>query len=183
MIPIMLDPACARVAVCGEGELTLRRLQWLHDCGALPLVFAPKPSAELEALAGTHLRTHLPTRDDVSRISALWVADFSNDIAGPLADMARALNVLVNVEDVLDYCDFHTPAILHRGRLTFAIGTGGASPAIASIIRTRLESAFPPSWADLVDEVADSRLVLKAKGATFPDLVADANARLAKSGL
>jgi precorrin-2 dehydrogenase / sirohydrochlorin ferrochelatase len=183
MIPIMLDPTCARVAVCGEGALTLRRLSWLHDCGALPLVYAPNPSEDLKALAGAHLCPRLPTREDVSGLNALWIADFSNHIAGPLTDMARGLNVLVNVEDVLDYCDFHTPAIVHRGRLTFAIGTGGASPAIASIIRKRLEVAFPAAWAYLVAEVAESRLALKAKGATFPDLVADARARLAKAGL
>jgi precorrin-2 dehydrogenase / sirohydrochlorin ferrochelatase len=183
MIPIMLDPAMVRVAVCGEGVLTLRRLKWLHECGAKPLVFAPLPSLELKELAGDALVTRLPVREDFDGLAAIWIADMELDVAAPLAQLGREACVLVNVEDVLDYCDFHTPAIVHRGRLTFAISTGGASPAIASIIRQRLETAFPPAWAELVDEIAKSRLALKANGATFSALVADANIKLSKSGL
>ena len=183
MIPVMLDPALVQIAVCGNDVLTLRRLAWLRNCGADPLVFAPTPSAELEALAGDRLIQRLPLVSDLTALSAIWIADLDTIIAAPIADLGRALNVLVNVEDVLDYCDFHTPAIVHRGRLTFAIGTGGASPAIASIIRKRLESAFPPAWADLVDVIAASRLALKANRATFPELVADAQSRLSEAGL
>jgi precorrin-2 dehydrogenase / sirohydrochlorin ferrochelatase len=183
MIPIMLDPALVRVAVCGEGILTLRRLKWLRECGTKPIVFAPLPSPELKELAGEALLARLPERSDFEGLAAIWIADLDLDIAAPLAQLGRDVGVLVNVEDVLDYCDFHTPAIVHRGRLTFAIGTGGASPAIASIIRQRLETAFPPEWSQLVEEIAESRLALKAKGATFPELVADAKARLADSGL
>jgi precorrin-2 dehydrogenase / sirohydrochlorin ferrochelatase len=183
MIPIMLDPALVRVALCGEGELTLRRLAWLQACGARPVIFAPMPSQALAELGGDKIIRRLPSKVDLTGLAAIWIADLSNDIAGPIAEMGRGLNVLVNVEDVLDYCDFHTPAIVHRGRLTFAIGTGGASPAIASLIRQRLETAFPTAWSSLVDEIAASRLALKAKGATFPDLVADAKARVLEAGL
>jgi precorrin-2 dehydrogenase / sirohydrochlorin ferrochelatase len=179
----MLDPALTKVAVCGNGPLAVRRLSWLRDCNADPLVFATGPSPELLALTGEKYEYRLPNETDFADLSAIWIADLATDIAAPIADLGRSLNVLVNVEDVLDYCDFHTPAIVHRGRLTFAIGTGGASPAIASIIRKRLETAFPVAWADLVEEIAASRLALKAQGATFPDLVADARAKLRQSGL
>jgi precorrin-2 dehydrogenase / sirohydrochlorin ferrochelatase len=183
MIPIMLDPAFARVAVCGEGPLTLRRLAWLRECGAQPLVFAPSPSDELSSLASESLLKRLPDIDDFSALAAIWIADLDIEIAAPLAEMGRAAGVLVNVEDVLDYCDFHTPAIVHRGRLTFAISTGGASPAMASIIRQRLEAQFPPEWASFMDDVAARRLALKAEGAPFADLVREAKAQLEASGL
>ena len=183
MIPVMLDQALVRVALCGNGILTVRRLKWLRDCGADPLVFAPHADAELAELAGAALIKRLPEHTDLMGLAAIWIADFATETANPLAEEARAIGVLVNFEDVLDYCDFHTPAVIHRGRLTLAVGTGGASPAIASIIRQRLETAFPPAWESLVDGVASSRLDLKAKGATFPELVADATARLVQSGL
>ncbi len=183
MIPIMLDPSVVRVAVCGQGPLTLRRLAWLRDCGGQPLVFAPSPSDELAALAGEALLHRLPNADDFSALAAIWIADFDLEIAASVAQMGRAAGVLVNVEDVLDYCDFHTPAVVHRGKLTFAIGTGGASPAMASIIRQRLEAQFPTAWAGLMDDVAARRLALKAQGARFAELVSDAKAQLEASGL
>lgn len=183
MIPIMLDPRLVRIALCGEGDLTVRRLKWLQDCGANPIVYAPSPSPALSQLVGDNYHAYLPSAADLAGIAAIWIADLSNDVAGPIWEICRQLNILVNVEDVLDYCDFHTPAIVHRGRLTFAIGTGGASPAIASLIRQKLETAFPAQWSGLVDEIAASRLALKAKGATFGDLVTDAKARVLAAGL
>lgn len=183
MIPIMLDPRLVRIALCGEGDLTVRRLKWLHDCGANPIVYAPSPSPALAQLVGDDYVARFPNKADLEGFAAIWIADLNQDIAGPIADLGRRLNVLVNVEDVLDYCDFHTPAIVHRGRLSFAIGTGGASPAIASLIRQRLEAAFPAQWSDLVEDIATSRLALKARGATFGDLVADAKARVLEAGL
>ena len=134
MIPLMLNPALVRLGLCGEGPLTLRRLKWLRDCGANPIVFAPDPSDELAIAAGVSLRRSIPDHKELTTLSALWIADFASDIANPLADLARATRVLVNVEDVMDYCDFQTPAIVRRGRLTLSISTGGASPAIASNI-------------------------------------------------
>jgi precorrin-2 dehydrogenase/sirohydrochlorin ferrochelatase len=100
-----------------------------------------------------------------------------------VANAARSANVLVNVEDVLPLCDFHTPAVLRRGQLTLAAGTGGASPAVARAARERLEAAFPESWALALKEIAQSRAVLRQKGAGFDALVADARARLAEHGL
>lgn len=183
MIPLMLNPALVRLGLCGEGPLTLRRLKWLRDCGANPIVFAPDPSDELAIAAGVSLRRSIPDHKELTTLSALWIADFASDIANPLADLARATRVLVNVEDVMDYCDFQTPAIVRRGRLTLSISTGGASPAIASNIRQRLETAFPDAWTGLLEEVAASRSELRMQGATFPELLADAQARLHKSGL
>jgi precorrin-2 dehydrogenase / sirohydrochlorin ferrochelatase len=183
MIPIMLDPALVHVGLCGEGVLTLRRFEWLRACGAMPIVFAPSPSPELRAAAGKVVVERLPLEADILHLGALWIADFDLEISAPIADVSRRLGVLVNVEDVLDYCDFHTPAVVHRRRLTFAIGTGGASPALASTIRQRLEQQFPDAWADLIEEVAASRLELKTKGATFAELIADAKTKLVASGL
>ena len=91
--------------------------------------------------------------------------------------------MLVNVEDQLALCDFHTPAVVRRGRLTLAAGTGGASPAVARAAREQLEAAFPPAWEAALDEIAVARRALRAQDASFDALVADARARLVQHGL
>ena len=183
MIPIMLDPALVHVAVCGEGALTVRRVQWLRNCGAEPVIYAPLPSAELWAIGEGKIIDRLPITSDFDGLAAIWIADFGDAVANPLAEAARIAGVLANVEDVLHNCDFHTPAVIHRGRLTIAIGTGGASPAIASILRQRLETSFPMAWAALLDDIATERIELKAQGAAFAELIGAAKAKLAMSGL
>jgi precorrin-2 dehydrogenase/sirohydrochlorin ferrochelatase len=93
------------------------------------------------------------------------------------------VRTLVNVEDVLPLSDFHTPAIVRRGRLTLTAGTGGASPAVARAARERLEDAFPEGWAEATEEIADARAALREQGASFDTLVADARGRLNQRGL
>lgn len=183
MIPLYLDPARARIAVIGRGALALRRLQWLISGGAAPDVWSDAPSAELSQAAGAALRNDLPEREELSVYQAIWIADLPHDEAVAIAAQAREGNVLVNVEDVPALCNFHTPAVLRRGKLTLSAGTGGASPAVARAARERLEAAFPEAWAPALDAIAASRANLRAEGASFDALVDDARTQLAQHGL
>lgn len=183
MIPLYLDPARARIALIGRGTLALRRLQWLIGGGAAPDVWSDAPSLELEQAAGVALRHTLPERRALSAYQAIWIADLPRDEADVIASQAREGNVLVNVEDVPALCDFHTPAVLRRGKLVLSAGTGGASPAVARAARERLEAAFPEAWAPALDAIAASRANLRAEGANFDALVDDARTRLAQHGL
>jgi len=164
MIPIYLDPAVVRVAVVGVGELAQRRVAWLRQTGAEPEVWAQAPA-------------------QLGRYHAIWVVGLTREAATAVAEAARDAGVLVNVEDVPSLCDFHTPAVVRRGKLTLAAGTGGASPAAARLARERLQAAFPERWERALDEIAHARAQLRQGDASFDILIADARARLAKHDL
>lgn len=183
MIPIYLDPISVRVAVVGNGALALRRLAWLREAGAEPDVWSAAPSAELAAAAGKRHNRRLPSRADLACYHAVWIADVAPAEAEALAAAGQRLRVLINVEDAPALCGFHTPAVVRRGKLTLAAGTGGASPAVARAARERLERAFPQSWAPALDEIASSRAELRKQGAGPEALMADARERLAGLGL
>lgn len=183
MIPIYLDPAAARVAVIGDGPLALRRFHWLEAGGAEPEVWSLAPSPELAAAAGALLTRRLPSRAELACYHAVWIADLPIEQAEDLFAIARRMRVLVNVEDVQRLCAFHTPAVVRRGQLTLAAGTGGASPAVARAARERLEDAFPPQWGAALEEIAKSRSALREQRASFDELVSDARKRLAEHGL
>jgi precorrin-2 dehydrogenase/sirohydrochlorin ferrochelatase len=183
MIPILLDPSAARIALVGRGALAERRLAWLKGGGATPDVWSDAPSAELATAAGDRLKPRLPLDVEITSYHAIWIADLAHAESEALARAARGAGVLVNVEDAPAFCDFHTPAVVRRGKLTLAAGTGGASPAVARAAREKLEVAFPPAWEDALDEIAASRAALREGRASLDALVEDARQRLTQRGL
>lgn len=183
MIPILLDPRVVRTALVGRGALAERRLHWLRTGGADPHVFSDAPSVALKDAAGDAFVPRLPTAQDFAAIDVVWIADLPIEDAAPLHALATAAKALVNLEDVLTHCAFHTPAVVRRGRLTLAIGTGGASPAIASEVRARLETAFPDAWSAALEDIAAERKQLQENGADHPTLKAHALASLKRHGL
>ncbi|MDE8346592.1 MAG: NAD(P)-dependent oxidoreductase [Acidocella sp.] len=170
MIPLAIDPNCVKLAVAGNGALALRRLNALRRAGAdETLVFADAPIVELAAEAGVYLRRHLPEPSDLSTLYVLWVVDLPATVAATLATSARALRVLVNVEDVPEYCDFHSVAEVRRGDLLLTVSTNGAAPGLAGTIRRNLERCFSPEWETRVAEVAALRRAWRAEGVSMPE--------------
>jgi precorrin-2 dehydrogenase/sirohydrochlorin ferrochelatase len=56
------------------------------------------------------------------------------------------------------------PAVVRRGELLIAIGTGGASPAVAAILRRRLSAEYGPEWGEVL------RVVREVREETLPEL-------------
>ena len=183
MIPIHIDPKFVRIALVGRGELTVKRLRWLMAGGAAPDVWSDAPEPALIEAAGAHFAPRMPTAAELAGYHLVWVADLSPAESRAFADQARGLRVLVNVEDLVPACDFHTPAVVRRGRLTLTAGTGGASPAVARAARERLEAAFDSDWGEALAEIEKSRTELRVRNAGIETLIADARKRLGERGL
>ena len=183
MIPITLDPAHTDIAIAGRGPLLMRRLVQLRDLGADPAVFCDAPDETLAREARGRLQKHLPTRKDLRAVQIVWIAGLDEATSAGLAADARAEKTLVNVEDVLPYCDFHTPAIVQRGALLLTASTGGASPAAAKFARATLEQAFPEDWEAALTELAAARQRARARGVSGADISAEAHAILARRGI
>src|SRR4029079_4841437 len=62
---------------------------------------------------------------------------------------ARAAGIPVNVVDCPDLCTFIFPAIVDRGEVVVAIGTGGASPVLAARLRGSIEPLLPTRIGEL----------------------------------
>jgi precorrin-2 dehydrogenase/sirohydrochlorin ferrochelatase len=72
-----------------------------------------------------------------------FVATDDDAFAKAAADAAHAAHVPVNVVDRPKLCDFTTPAVIDRGSVVAAIGTGGASPMLATLMRHDIEARVP----------------------------------------
>lgn len=105
--------------------------------------------AKLRLLAGSPARiVHLQgdaAADPAAYAGAALAFVASADEAFVLAAVAaaRAAHVPVNVVDRPQLCDFTTPAVIDRGEVVAAIGTGGASPMLATMLRADIEQRVP----------------------------------------
>jgi uroporphyrin-III C-methyltransferase / precorrin-2 dehydrogenase / sirohydrochlorin ferrochelatase len=78
----------------------------------------------------------------------------------------KARDVLVNVADRPDLCDFTLPSILERGPVLVAVGTGGVSAGLAKALRLALEALLPQSLGALAEALGGARERLRAR---WPD--------------
>ena len=133
-------PAAAKAAAC-------------RHAGAVVTLIASTLGAEAAALAAADAVAHVARPYQTGDLAGAFVAYASTHdpalIERLVAD-AEHEHVLLNVIDVPDACTFLSPAVVDRGDLQVAIGTGGASPGLAAHLRRELESHVGPEYVPFV---------------------------------
>ena len=76
---------------------------------------------------------------------------------------ARLKNILINVADTPDMCDFYLSSIVSKGDVKIAISTNGKSPTFAKRLREFLEELLPEETNALVDNLHNIRNSLQGK--------------------
>ena len=164
MLPLALDSKHARLGLAGHGEAAVRRLAALRAADMAVAVYGAAEDAALAQAAGDSFHAGLPHDAALTGLHILYVTGLAPEQAAALAEAARRLRVLVNVEDVPELCDFHSVAELRRGDLLLTVSTNGAAPGLAGSIRRHLEQCFPPVWAERVREIAVLRRRWRGEG-------------------
>jgi uroporphyrin-III C-methyltransferase/precorrin-2 dehydrogenase/sirohydrochlorin ferrochelatase len=151
---MFLDVNAGTVALIGAGSAALNKLRLLRSAGANVRWFPGDADvAEQVLLANTppgslHLSLADPLQADFSEFIAV-IAAAGGTRDEKIAEQARAAHVPINVVDRPDLSTFIFPAIVDRGEVVVAIGTGGASPVLARRLRERIEATLPKHLGDL----------------------------------
>lgn len=153
-LPLFIDLSSGLVALVGTGPAAQNKLRLLRAAGANVRWFTgiADMTTELLLLSNPPGRIEIsqsdPAQADFSEFTAVVAATGSDqDIA--VANRARASNTLINVVDRPELSNFVVPAIIDRGEVVVAIGTGGASPVLARRLRERIEALLPTRIGDL----------------------------------
>ncbi len=155
------------VLVVGGGRVAAHKIAGLSRAGAVVTVVAPRiePSLADDPAITCHHRPYAPGEVAGYRL-AIACTDDPVVNAGVAAD-GDAAGVWVNSADDPANCDFFLPAVAHRPPIQVAVSTGGASPALASWLRRRLEAEIDAGrYTDLAALLAEARAELRAQTGT-----------------
>lgn len=127
--PAFFPLAGRTVVVAGTGAAAEAKLRLFAGSPARLVRLEGEAAFETERYVGAAL-AFIATDDDAA-------------FAERAAQAARDAHVPVNVADRPKLCDFTTPAVIDRGEVVAAIGTGGASPMLATLLRHDIEARVP----------------------------------------
>lgn len=164
--PLFVKLADRPCLVVGGGPIALRKVNLLRKADARVTVVSPELCPELAQMHAHGTIEHLPrvfADDDVMGRVLVVAATDDEDVNRHVSEVATARVVPVNVVDRPELCTFITPSMIDRSPLQIAISTGGASPVLARLMRSRIESFIPATYGRLAQMVEGFRMRVKKK--------------------
>ncbi len=135
--PVFLDLAGVDVLVVGAGPVGLRKATGLFEAGARVTVVSPEIVDGFEQIS--HRIERRPYRNgEAAEFQLVITATNDPAVNAQVAADGRRGRVWVNSADDPQNCSFILPAIARRGLIAVAVSTGGATPALASRIRSEI---------------------------------------------
>ncbi|MFC1781045.1 bifunctional precorrin-2 dehydrogenase/sirohydrochlorin ferrochelatase [Planctomycetota bacterium] len=158
--PIFLELSGRRVVVIGGGSVAVRKAQTLLDAGARLIVVAERIDKMMTVLCRSKKAELIKSKysKDYLVEAVLAIAATNNhQLNRRIYKDCQELEVLCNVVDVPELCDFFVPAVVSRGDLKIAVGTEGNCPAYAGHVRKKLEKIFTAEHGDFLAELEKVR--------------------------
>jgi len=165
-LPIFFDIKNKTSLVIGGGEVAARKVALLQKAGGDIKVIAPTLCPTLASMLENGAFEHIQReyRDGDLNNSALVIAATDDQETNrTISEQAKALNIPVNVVDQPELCSFIVPSIIDRSPVVAAVSTGGASPVLARLIRSKLESLIPAGYGRLAELAQRYRDKVKAR--------------------
>ncbi len=150
--PICLNIQNRDCLVVGGGAVAFRKVSTLLECGATVTVVSPEFTEELTTIENASLsliRRPYESSDVAGRFLVIGATD--NEAQNrKISQDAEENNLLCNIADFPEACNFILPSIVKRGDLMLAITTSGNSPAFAKHLRKKLEKEFGEEYTEFL---------------------------------
>jgi len=154
--PIFLELSGRRVVLIGAGAVAVRKARSLLAAGARLVIVAERIDDVLTNLCtgtGAELIRSKYSKDYLAGAVLVIAATNNHQLNRRIYEDCQELEILCNVVDQPELCDFYVPAVVKRGDLQIAIGTEGYCPAYAGHLRKKLEQTFTDKHGDFLAEL------------------------------
>lgn len=168
--PIFFRVSSRKVAVFGNGDEAYAKTRLLCNTDARIVAYAGDPAPDYRHFLASNAIEIVDGGFSVEQLegAALVFAATGDAVEDQaIVRAARDLKIPANAVDQPEFCDFLTPALVNRAPVAVAIGTEGAGPVLAQMIRARIDQMLSPSLgrlASLAVEYRDAAENLLPKG-------------------
>ena len=163
-MPIMLRLQGHKVLVVGGGQVAVRKVAMLLRAGAIVRLVADTvdPSLAQSLCDSPHevLEKHFQP-EDIDSVRLVVAATDDNAVNLQVYNESQQRCVPVNVVDNPALCDFIFPSIVDRSPVIVAVSSGGNSPVLARLLRSRLETYIPSGFGNLAELLGNYRVKVK----------------------
>jgi precorrin-2 dehydrogenase/sirohydrochlorin ferrochelatase len=177
LYPIFLKVSKLNVMIIGGGTVGLEKLSFLlkSSPNANVVVAAIEFTKEMVDLANEFNIPLMwrPYSKNLLHKQHMVIAATNNiEVNKEIYRDAKSKQLLVNVADTPDLCDFYLGSIVTKGNVKVAISTNGKSPTMVKRLRQFFEEVIPENVDDLVENMNIYRRNIKGK---FSDKVFQLN--------
>jgi siroheme synthase-like protein len=149
LFPIFLKANQLKVLIVGGGYVALEKLTalWNNSLEAEVKLVAPEIKKEIKDFLSTDKQIEILERkfevEDLEGIDWVIIAVGEVGLSEAIRIEAKKQNLLVNVADKPNLCDFYLGSIVTKGNLKLAISTNGKSPTFAKRLKQVLNDSLP----------------------------------------
>ncbi len=168
--PVFLDLHDVPVLVVGGGRIGARKAEGLAAAGARVRLVATEVSRHVDVskIGDVRYRAFEPT--DLDGMRLVVTATGEMEVDAEISGRARERGIWTNAADQPVDCEFILPAIARRGRVTVAVSTDGASPALARELRNVIDEFLTDEIGSLAETLAAERAAVQASGESTEDV-------------
>ena len=167
LYPIFLKTENFNILIVGGGFVGTEKLSFIlkNSPNANITVVAKEISDEIKSMVNGQLSIVLTEKpfekSDLENKQLAIAATADKELNKAIYRAAKEKNILVNVADTPELCDFYLGSIVTKGDLKIAISTNGKSPTLSKRIREFFEDILPENINDLILNLNDYRKTLK----------------------
>ena len=166
LYPIFLKVSELEVLIVGGGKVAFEKLTFLFKSSPNAKVTVVAESINSDVLG-------LLKKKEVRTLINKYNSSFLNDMHIVIAATdnfevnlkvhsdCKKRNILVNVADNPDYCDFYMGGIVTKGNVKIAISTNGKSPTMSKRLRQFFEEVLPEDINELSENLNAYRKTIK----------------------
>ncbi|MBL7910304.1 MAG: TSUP family transporter [Bacteroidia bacterium] len=163
LFPVFLKLENFRVLIVGGGKVGLEKVTAvLNNSPATKVtLIATTVSEDIKQFAEAHtnliIKERIFNNEDLENIDLVIVAVNNKETSIHIKEEAQKRNILANVADTPEQCDFYLGSIVQKGNVKIAVSTNGKSPTMAKRIRETLEDSFPLEINESIDNLTNVR--------------------------